>query len=359
MIYLICFILSSFFMFLSEKFKKNRYLKIFFSIFAVLTPSLLAGLRSINIGTDVKVYVVPAFNLAQEYTNFFDYNKIVSLEFLYKLLVFLVTNVFNNINYLLFVQHFIICSLFFIGAKQHSEKANPTITYTLFLLMYYNMSLNIVRQFLAMAFVFISFKYLEDGKFKKFIILVLTATLFHTSAIIALVFYFLYFLCKKKYRLFYSMILLIILIISLLYFNNILEFLTSVGIINSKYIRYKMIFEQGNISVFDSLIKIYIFGLTFFQFKKLKKDKENYFYTLISLFDLILLQIGIFSQHASRISLYFGMYSLINISRILKNSKENKLVLTMFTLVIFIIYFIYVYIYGGAAQTYPYEFYIQ
>ena len=354
MIYLLCFAFSIFFCYLGYKNENKKISNRIFSILAILIPAILAGLRDTSIGTDVEVYLTVAHKLAQNYNDFFEYCSILDLEFLYKAMVFFVTKIFGSINMVMFIQHFIICTLFFIGAKNFKEKANPIITFSLFLLMYYNISLNIMRQFMAMSIVFYAYKFVKEEKFLKYLFYVLLATLFHSSAIISLVIYLLYKICKSKHKYLYSFFVLGILILAIVFYNPTLELLVKTGMINAKFMRYSLDYSVADFNYVDTLIKLYTLFITFFQLKKLKKDKDNFFYTLISVFDIVILQISIFSPQIMRLSMYFGIIALVNVSRIITDSRQNKVPLTLVTYGIYLLYFVMYYIIGGAGETYPY-----
>ena len=55
-----------------------------------------------------------------------------------------------------------------------------------------------------------------------------------------------------------------------------------------------------------------------------------------------------------RLSMYFGIIALVNVSRIITDSRQNKVPLTLVTYGIYLLYFVMYYIIGGAGETYPY-----
>ena len=70
-----------------------------------------------------------------------------------------------------------------------------------YLFIFYNRTLNLSRQSIAIAIVLISITYLWDKKYIKYGALTVIALSFHTSAIITLMYFFEYFVEKRKYRL--------------------------------------------------------------------------------------------------------------------------------------------------------------
>lgn len=80
MIYIITFIIVILLTFIIEKFlnkqtkKSKKILFTFLFIIPVIILSLLAGLRTENVGTDVKIYVKNILNLASDSDRFFWYD---------------------------------------------------------------------------------------------------------------------------------------------------------------------------------------------------------------------------------------------------------------------------------------------
>ena len=149
MIYILCFAISVFFAIIANKYKDSSKKYYFFSIISILFPALLAGLRDVNIGTDVKVYVLPSFNIALASHNlsaFFENMKYYNLDFLFLVLTFFTSHAFENISFVLFCESFITISLFYFGINNIcDEKKGRPFIFLLFLLIYYNFSLNNIQ----------------------------------------------------------------------------------------------------------------------------------------------------------------------------------------------------------------------
>ena len=75
MIYVGVFCVSTFFYWVSNK-TENQWKRSFFGSISVMIPVLLAALRGINVGTDIKTYVLPSFNLAKSVNSLLDFIKI-------------------------------------------------------------------------------------------------------------------------------------------------------------------------------------------------------------------------------------------------------------------------------------------
>src|SRR5690606_35264220 len=80
-----------------------------------------------------------------------------------------------------FITHMLIISVFYRYAKLFEVSMYVFITSGLF-----TVSMNGIRQFLAAAIIFTATKFLIEGHFKKYAVVVLLAATIHTSALILL-----------------------------------------------------------------------------------------------------------------------------------------------------------------------------
>ena len=71
MIYILCFVASTFLFYISKSQYKRTRLCI--DCIAILIPCVLAALRANTVGTDVGVYLEPMFRVANNSTSFRDY----------------------------------------------------------------------------------------------------------------------------------------------------------------------------------------------------------------------------------------------------------------------------------------------
>ena len=119
--YLMCFSISSFLLFITERIKESKWKKLLI-FFALIIPCLLSAFRDLSIGTDVLVYLNPMSNAAQSSNNFIDYlsMSVSGNRFVYKyeigftLLVYILSNLFRNIHVLMFfIQILIIFPVYF------------------------------------------------------------------------------------------------------------------------------------------------------------------------------------------------------------------------------------------------------
>ena len=85
-----------------------------------------------------------------------------------------------------------------IAIYKLSIKANPFFVTFVYLLLFYQECFNLLRQMSAMAFVFLAFAYVFDRKLIRYVVCIVAAIMFHTSAVFALPIYWIYRRKKLK-----------------------------------------------------------------------------------------------------------------------------------------------------------------
>ena len=127
LIYYIVFAISIACLVLAENLEqKNKEVSVAIKIFAIFIPALLAGMRAIDVGTDTKLYIEPAFNNAINANNFFTFYKMYDIEPLYMLFTFMSAKIFANVNVFMTALYFIITLLAYEIAKNY-EKGNGLV----------------------------------------------------------------------------------------------------------------------------------------------------------------------------------------------------------------------------------------
>lgn len=143
------------------------------------------------------------------YKGYFDFknkypNNIV-YEFLYELINFIVVKMGLPFSFVLLFCSIIVFSAFTFVIKKYSID----ISFSFFLIIalgIFGNTFNAVRQYLALAMFLFSIKYIRTGGFIKYLILILIASLFHSSAIVLVPIYFIrYFKINIKFMIISSL----------------------------------------------------------------------------------------------------------------------------------------------------------
>ncbi|MBQ7214592.1 MAG: EpsG family protein [Synergistaceae bacterium] len=171
---------------------KSNTMKFVFSLLAILVPSIMAGIRAPTVGVDVRGYALHNYNSARHAAT---YSEFVSSSHFWRewevgwlLLTYISTKIFDSLNWNLFFYSLITCTCVYIGAWKHRKLAPLPLIMLIFFLLHYNSTYNIMRQAAACSIVFMGFDNLEKRQYWKFLIYIVAASYFHTSALLCIVY---------------------------------------------------------------------------------------------------------------------------------------------------------------------------
>lgn len=357
--------------------KKNKSTFILLSVIAILIPCFIAAVRDKTIGTDVLVYVEPLKNAAinsksiTEYFNSYWFHiwrnyYVSSYEIGFSILVYIVAKLFGNIQFVLFfIQLLTIIPLYLALAPKRKEYP-IWLAMAVYYLMFYNASLNMMRQWIAMSFLLLSFKSLTNGNKKVGFLWFIVAYLFHTSALIGIIIYFAYkfiykqnkivFMTSKKFipkNIISIIFLSLIAFIAVFGTGAMIRFISILGLNKfTNYINGNVYFLPNQIMMRLPLIILYIFNWR----KMNSKDKLTPFYFTMICWDLIASQLISVNVYAFRISMFFAAYNIFFIPTLVVSQKKkiNKILITILIFLYLIYYWCYTYVIQGMHATIPY-----
>ncbi|PYZ96949.1 capsular biosynthesis protein [Alteribacter lacisalsi] len=305
--------------------RPNRY----FAFFAMLTLVIVSGLR-INIGDTY--YYRHAFE-----TNVFTLDYALSQkDFGFAILQYVLQQITTDAQILIFVTALItnvlIVAVLYKYSRVFELSLYVYVTSGLFLV-----SMNGIRQFLAAAIIFTATKYIMDGSWKKFTIVVLIASTFHQSALILIPIYFIVRRPAWTQVTFGILLGGLILVAGYGYFSQVL--FSALG--DSQYGHYSEFSEGG-----ASILRVLVYGapllIAFIGRERLRELFPNGDF-IVNLCVLNLLFMIIASQNwiFARLTIYFGLYQLILVAWIVKLFAEKDRKLVYYLILIF--YFIFFY----------------
>ncbi|MCL2065264.1 MAG: EpsG family protein [Candidatus Cloacimonetes bacterium] len=205
-IYILNIVLILFWYFILS-YKKSAKKEVWFLLLTGLQLILLGGLRGLSVGTDTNAY-------AYEYEFFKMYGiaRYSGLEYGYVGIMSVLSYFNANFIWLKMIVAFII--VFCVFKAIYDLSANVFLSVYLFISMYfYYYSFNGIRQCIAVAICFFGYKHLLNRKLLKYILCILVAAQFHTTAYIMLPVYFIYTLTKQRKRLFVFLIMLYFMVV--------------------------------------------------------------------------------------------------------------------------------------------------
>ena len=309
---------------------------------ASITLLLIAAFRSIYFAPDTLGYVIRYINLSESSINTYWGELINNTEIGIKdPFFYFITSIIHSLGFsyrwwLAFIALTFIYSSSWLIYKYSDE---PYISYiSLISLGYFYFSLTGLRQILAVSFILISYKYLREKRLVWFVLLVMLASLFHTSALIFLIAYpFSYIkLGIKQMLLIFTSLFLI-----MFFYSRIFDLIEIIAWDDRIY--YYLVHDRAlNFSGFIIHLLIFLFCL-YHKEKIVDHDIKN-----ISLYNLLIL--GLIFQFFSniiaeffRVAMYFNIFSIILIPKSLaaiKNKKKKIItyVFILFSLVTYIIH---------------------
>lgn len=379
MIYIVSFCLSIVFLNLGLK-QKNKKIGLIFEIIGLLIPCILAGMRSINIGTDTKGYPFKLYNYAGEVFSFRELIKFsnkwyLSIDYLYLLITYLFGHFHWPFQMYLFVLECLMIFPYYCAVKKElNEKNSILAAMIIFYLTFYNLSLNMIRQAISISFAILSFsifknKNLIQSNNKRIFIsllILLMGYLFHNTALIILPFYVMYLVynCEKigyKWKKLLSLLICFLFLFLILFHNQIFNLISDLGIYN-KVNLYINSYNNFNIDYTGTILNLLIIFYIICEKNKIIINKAEYLFAFtISICNLMMAFLGSYIKYANRIS-YYLFFMLLSSYLPLIFQKNNKLdkkqkYLRIFIIITFIIDWIIVIYIKNSNETIPYEFF--
>lgn len=336
---------------------------------AFIVLFIVSAFRSINVGSDTKVYA-SMFRLYGEANTLLDLNTRIELGYI----------LYNRLLYWVYSEPiilFIVSSAFILGVQLKFIYRNTSLIWLSVLLFInlrlYYFTLNGLRQSIAMAIILLSYEYLKKKRLFPFVLVVCIASLFHYTAVI---FLFMYPLSKIKFSRKLILIEMIIGVAIIGVFNIFIEVVLRFLPVYQSYL--SSVYFDGQIqvaSILNFLIAILIFlmgwsvksyRLKLNTYEKREPICEKQFETNL-LFHIIFLSaitslIAIQASILSRVAYYFFMFAVIFIPKVVATikNKNRKIIIIYLIFVISLANNIIVLIYRPEWQhVYPYEFFWQ
>ncbi len=317
----------------------------------IIVLSLVSGLRNETVGIDTYNYINAFKNIINGRLEL-----AYGIEWSFRYICYALSFVFKDAQ--LFLALFSVSSITLIVLRLYEMR--NWISFTWSIVIYYSiffmMSMNLTRQFVAVAIVFYATKYIQQGKNIKFLSCVFVAALIHQTAIIGLVYFFFNILLwgvlgkkQKCVTIFFVAVAPVVMV----YAGNILD----------SYTKY---FETvtWDVGIFLFVKFAVLFGSLFF----LDFTEEDEFgettvlkkFTVIAYaLGLLLTFLGYMFKFVDRIGLYFYIFEAVYVGYIFKQKNtKNNLMLKMLICAVFTVVFMGAVFGNGQGQA-PYLFFWQ
>ena len=360
--YIITFTLSLLFTYMASK-VSSRIGRILLSILAISGPVILAGFRDISIGTD-SINYMNIYNGTKEFysttLNSYIESSPDTVETLFLVYNYLCSKIFTEYQFYLITCYIIIIIPVYIIAMSKRTELNPVFSMMIFYFVFYNESLNLMRQYMSIIFAFMAIVYLSDDKVKKSLIFSLIAIGIHNSSILILIIYPIYRMLNKYSLRDYTMMYILL-------FLGIVGFLVSLDSLNivmldstERFTKY-LNDQSGTMSLSTIILYLLIVIIQFLSVKYCSTHKME-FLALIALLAFTFNFASTISHTMYRLSLIFNICSCFSIPYAFYIAGKNNFIarrmhpavwrLLMMSLVLYYWYFSVVL--RGSNDTYPY-----
>lgn len=342
-----------------RKYRKKTKVNIWIYLLIFLL-STLAGLRNSKTGVDTAHYIARYIEPIREGKFWI----ITDMSIGFKTIVWFTYLFTTHTFVVLIVIAMITNTCIILRLWDYRNKASFTLMFVMYYCFYYLITYNLFRQFLAVSIVFYSSRYIEQKRYKKYILGTTISILIHNISILGFILLVMDIALsdenpkeKKKRRMFFLISPLILSIVSWALLNHF-DF-------NHYIYLLKRPGNHGNngisIPIKMLLSVIMYYGIN----KEMKKDVSNCELSIteikkITWIYIVGLLIGLsayISYEAERLTYYFVIYEPIFAS--IKVKKNVQVQITRYLYFLFAIYSLYSKLSGGGSKIMPYMFFWQ
>jgi len=252
----------------------------------------------------------------------------------------------------------IIIIPFHNAVKKQYRKISIGICFFLFFTNYFTLSLDRMRQMMAVSIIFWGLKYVFSGNAGKYFLVAIAAASVHTSALIALPIYFLWDNKKKHVSFLVIIVLFIIGIMLIMNVENIISHIVQYNYF-SRYLRYAIDdkFYAGSGFNILSLRWVLLCIIIIIHGKRLIKfDSKNELFILFIVISAILGIAGFRSPLIRRNLLYYEISHIILLANLPQLYKQDaKQIVILIIIAYSVILFVFTYYFIGSSDIIPYK----
>lgn len=299
----------------------------FMAFMTMLSLVLVSGLRS-NIG-DTYFYKIIYNN------NEFDWEYVLSQKDIgFGILQMVLKKFSDDSQTMIFITALITNMLIVLVLYKYSRLFELSI-YVYITSGMFLVSMNGIRQYLAAAIIFVATRYLFEGDWKKYSLIIIFASFFHQSAIILIP---IYFMVRRKAWTSATLIMLLLAILFTAGYGQFSQVAFS-AMEGSHYSEYKNSTE-GGANIIRVIVYVVPVVIAYLGREKLREifPQSDYIVNM-SLLAVVFMIIATQNWIFARFTIYFGLYVLILISWIIKLFASNNQRFIYYA--ILVCYFIY------------------
>lgn len=337
-------------------------------IVSLMPICLIAGLRSMTVGTDVQVYVSPMFEAAQ----WMSFDTLLferyggAAEPLFVAYVYVITRVFDSFGVLLFLIELAVVAPFAYALIKIAPNSFGS-GLLLFTLVFFGFSLNVMRQSIAMSILCVALVFAINGNGVKFFVALAVAAGFHLTALLGVVIWPLcrcFLSCRRSATSLSAPVLCgltvfacFVLTIEVVLLDE--QLLQLAGGVKASYASQVEYSKGGGLSLSVLTLSFTPLLLLFFISRNKEKDQLSLLFALSTLGAVggLLCQLSMISSQMSRVGMMFIPFTLLASALILSletDGSERRLSQTVI-FAVSAMYFAVVYVYGNSGDIFPYS----
>lgn len=352
---------------------------VFWSCAAIVIPCLMAGLRNASIGTDVMGYAKPLFELAADNAGLDSYYASSwwrdgwhyvgpgDFEVGYSMLAWMSARVFGSFQSFLFLTQALTIGPIYLAACRRRRELSMTLVLAIYYLVFFNLSLNMMRQSIAMAFVFLGiFGLYRSGLGLRdqgwCMAALLVALSFHLSAMMGFVVLAVRIYVERGRRqgpmTRRAAFVVGMAVVSLVAIALVRDVLLAAGV-PQVYVQY---LGTGSVSfkLNELLLRLPMLLLAAMLLANPKKTEIEIFVFTAVAAGVVLSQLTSLGSQNARIAMYFSIFILCVPALLKRQFKQDagmRLLVTTVSLGYCVVYWVFMYVVMGVSETVPYLFY--
>lgn len=366
MFYLTLFALTSILFFFAEKsYAKSRIMFYALSYAAIFLLAFVAGARDETVGTDMLVYGVQTYKTAVAADSFADKATLFGwIDPGYYAIDYVTAKAGGGLGIALFLQSFIMTAFAFHGMKRYMPTAPLWLSMLIYELYFYNLTLNLMRQGIAMSIVLWSLRFFETRQIKKLFLSAVLCFFFHKTSILAYAAIFAMYWATGKNERFQKKFLIAVVstgIATVSFFAAALAYLANFSPEFARFAAYGGAvgsFKSG-VSTLDVIFRMSaITVILWMSSTGVLTSKQRYVACMFFIADIAMQFIGLYTYFATRMGYYFFICEIPLLLSLLTKSRMSRrtLALTNTCIAVFFCYYCVRFNYvQGNNETYPYS----
>lgn len=357
-IYITIFVLSSIFFYLSKH--EDKRMSIIYTLLGCFVLVFFAGVRDKTIGTDTTFYAEEVFQDAVNSHSLPDYIEMTTrAESGYAVVNYIVSVFTDNLNWLLFVIQVLTILFLLLAVYELKMEQYILCIMLVYMFLFYNHSLNFIRQMLAMTVFLYAYACYESAKYKRVVLLLLLGFFFHKSIIFGVMLFAfteIFVRATPKIKIILSGFFILIVLSFLANLETIIMSFATVDMLeNYQHYTGDEMGEGSNnteiaLRLFFIAIIIYIRNC-----KYITKDKAERYLMYLSI-EIFFFLISMLSMYLYRVGMFIGILEIFYVPLVLSKitPKFDRIVLSTIIYSLMFFQWYWLWVNHGIGETVPY-----